>query len=73
MQLGITCKKSLTVATLSCLIPLSWGLKGTSNTFTFMHINIDGFNSFLQVLYGKKVWIVYCEKPELHVLLLKIF
>ncbi len=43
----------------------SWGLAGTSNTFTFMHIDSDGFNSFLQVLCGLKVWVVYREKSEL--------
>ncbi len=44
---------------------MRWGLAGTANTMTFMHVDSDGFNSFVKVVYGKKVWMLYCERPKL--------
>ena len=44
---------------------MRWGLAGTANTMTFMHVDSDGFNSFVKVVYGKKVWMLYRERPEL--------
>jgi len=39
-----------------------WGLAGTANTMTFVHIDSDGFNTFLKIVCGMKVWGVYKEK-----------
>ena len=33
-----------------------WGLAGTANSFTDLHIDSDGFGTFVQVMCGKKVW-----------------
>lgn len=42
---------------------MRWGLAGSANTFTFMHIDSDGYNSFVKVLCGKKLWGFYREGP----------
>ena len=52
---------------------MRWGLAGTANTMTFIHIDSDGFNPFLKVVCGKKVWMLYCERPELPCSLTNIF
>jgi hypothetical protein len=36
-----------------------WGLAGTAHTFTALHIDSDGFATFVQVMCGMKVWVVY--------------
>ena len=42
-----------------------WGLAATAHTFTSLHIDSDGFSTFMQVMCGKKVWIVYRPSPGL--------
>ena len=42
-----------------------WGLAATAHTFTSLHIDSDGFSTFVQVMCGKKVWIVYHPSPGL--------
>lgn len=42
-----------------------WALAGTDHTFTFFHIDSDGFNTFLKVICGKKLWMFYSEMPEM--------
>ena len=44
---------------------MRWGLAGTANTVTFLHIDSDGFSTFVQVICGKKVWGIYREAPDL--------
>ena len=41
-----------------------WGLAGTANAATFLHIDSDGFATDIQVMCGKKVWGIYRESPE---------
>ncbi len=43
---------------------IRWGLAGTAKTMTFLHIDSDGFSTFLSVQCGLKVWGVYRERPE---------
>ncbi|KAF9521617.1 hypothetical protein CPB83DRAFT_841121 [Crepidotus variabilis] len=38
-----------------------WGLAGTKDTLTFMHIDSDGVSTGVQVKCGSKVWGVYKE------------
>ena len=52
---------------------MRWGLAGTANTMTFLHINCDGFNTFLKVVCGMKVWGFYQERPENPLSLIDIF
>lgn len=40
-----------------------WGLAGCANTFTFMHIDNDGYSTFVKVLCGKKLWDFYRDGP----------
>jgi len=35
---------------------MRWGLAGTANSVTFLHIDSDGFATFVRVVTGKKVW-----------------
>ena len=42
-----------------------WDLAATAHTFTSLHIDSDGFSTFMQVMCGKKVWIVYRPSPGL--------
>ncbi len=42
-----------------------WGLAVTAHTFTSLHVDSDGFSTFVQVMCGKKVWIVYHPSPGL--------
>ncbi len=37
----------------------------TAHTFMSLHIDSDGFSTFVQVMCGKKVWIVYHPSPGL--------
>ncbi|KAF8158593.1 hypothetical protein B0H34DRAFT_656250, partial [Crassisporium funariophilum] len=41
---------------------MCWGLAGSVNTFTFMHVDSNGYNTFLK-LCGKKLWAFYCDGP----------
>jgi hypothetical protein len=43
---------------------MRWGLAGTANTVTFVHIDCDGFATYIKVVCGKKVWAIYREDPE---------
>jgi hypothetical protein len=43
---------------------MRWGLAGTSDTLTFMHIDSDGFNTFLYVACGMKLLGIYHERPN---------
>ena len=43
---------------------MRWGLAGSANTFTFMHIDSDGYNTFVKVLCGKKLWAFYRDGPS---------
>ena len=43
-----------------------WGLAGTANTVTYMHLDSDGFATFVQVMCGKKVWAIYRPAGALH-------
>jgi hypothetical protein len=38
---------------------MRWGLAGTAHTFTSLHIDSDGFATFIQIMCGMKVWAVY--------------
>lgn len=38
-----------------------WGLGGSPNAITFLHIDSNGFNSRALVFYGGKLWIFYRE------------
>ena len=42
---------------------MRWGLAGSANALTFMHIDSDGYNSFVKVLCGKKLWAFYRDEP----------
>jgi hypothetical protein len=35
---------------------MRWGLAGTANAVTFIHIDSDGYATFVRVMTGKKVW-----------------
>ena len=52
---------------------MSWGLAGTANTVTFVHIDCDGFSTFIRVMCGKKVWAIYREDPELPLSSINVF
>lgn len=52
---------------------MRWGLAGTADTMTFMHIDSDGFNTFLTVTCGLKVWGVYSPRSELPLSSINIF
>lgn len=42
-----------------------WGLAGTAHTFTSLHVDSDGFATFVQVMCGMKVWIVFRPSSDL--------
>ena len=42
-------------------VDMRWGLAGTANTISFLHLDSDGFNTFLKVLCGLKLWAFYRE------------
>src|SRR5882672_3476485 len=46
-------------------IHMWWGLAATAHTFTQLHIDSDGFATFVQVMCGLKVWILYRPSPAL--------
>ena len=43
---------------------MRWGLAGTANAVTFLHIDSDGYSTFVRVMTGKKVWGILQESPE---------
>ena len=38
---------------------MRWGLAGTAHTISSLHVDSDGFGTFVQVMCGLKVWAVY--------------
>jgi hypothetical protein len=40
-----------------------WGLAGTAHAVSTLHIDSDGFATFVQVKCGKKVWAVFRPSP----------
>jgi len=44
---------------------MRWGLAGTAHTVTSLHIDSDGFATFVQLMCGKKIWAVYSPSPDL--------
>jgi hypothetical protein len=38
---------------------MRWGLAGTANAVSWMHIDSDGFATFIRIMTGKKVWAIY--------------
>src|SRR5882762_3884122 len=42
-----------------------WGLAGTAHAVSALHIDSDGFATFVQVMCGKKLWAVYRPAPTL--------
>jgi len=42
-----------------------WGLAGTAHAVSTLHIDSDGFATFVQVMCGKKLWAVYRPSPKL--------
>lgn len=44
---------------------MRWGLAGTANTITFLHIDSDGYSTFVRAITGKKVWGILREDPKL--------
>lgn len=52
---------------------MRWGLAGTANTVTFLHIDSDGFSTFVRILCGKKIWGIYCPSPDLPLSSINVF
>lgn len=44
---------------------MRWGLAGTAHSRTDLHIDSDGFATFIKVICGKKVWAVYRPSSNL--------
>ena len=44
---------------------MRWGLAGTAHAATMFHIDSDGFATFVQAIYGKKLWAIYRPSPTL--------
>jgi hypothetical protein len=44
---------------------MRWGLAATAHAVTMLHIDSDGFATFIQVKVGKKLWAVYRPSPTL--------
>ena len=42
---------------------MRWGLAGTAHAVTYLHIDSDGFATFVQAMCGKKVWAVFHPPP----------
>ena len=45
-------------------LDMRWGLAGTANAVTFLHIDSDGYSTFVRVICGKKVWGIYRRQPR---------
>jgi hypothetical protein len=52
---------------------MRWGLAGSANSLTFMHIDSDGYNTFVKVLCGKKLWAFYREGPSQRLSTIDVF
>ena len=52
---------------------MRWGLAGSANTFTFMHIDSDRYNTFMKVLCGKKLWAFYHNERPHHLSNINVF
>ncbi len=52
---------------------MRWGLAGTANTVTFVHIDSDGFATFLRVVCGLKIWGIYREHKDQPLSSTKVF
>lgn len=44
---------------------MRWGLAGTAHAVSMLHVDSDGFGTFIQVMCGKKLWAVYRAHPSL--------
>lgn len=44
---------------------MRWGLAGTAHAVTMLHMDSDGFATFVQLMCGKKLWALYRPNPEL--------
>ena len=44
---------------------MRWGLAGTAHAVSMLHVDSDGFATFVQVACGKKLWVVYRPDPSL--------
>lgn len=44
---------------------MRWGLAGTAHAVSMLHVDSDGFATFLQVKTGKKLWAIYRPSPNL--------
>lgn len=47
---------------------LNWGLIGTKDAITFIHIDSDGLGTHVYILCGGKIWFFLRPKPGLSVL-----
>jgi hypothetical protein len=52
---------------------MRWGLAGTANSISFLHIDSDGFSTFVQVITGKKVWGILREDPNIPLSSINLF
>ena len=52
---------------------MRWGLAGTAHALTFLHIDSDGFSTFLRVVSGKKVWGILREAPKFQLSSINVF
>lgn len=41
-----------------------WGLAGTAHSVTVLHVDSDGFATYMQVMNGKKLWAIYRPSPN---------
>jgi len=52
---------------------MRWGLAGTANTVTSVHIDCDGVATYIRVACGKKIWGIYREDPDLPLSSINVF
>jgi hypothetical protein len=52
---------------------MCWGLAGTANSISFLHIDSDGFSTFVRVITGKKVWGILREDPNIPLSSINLF
>lgn len=50
-----------------------WGLAGTAHTVSYLHMDSDGFATFVQVMCGMKVWAVYGSPPNISLSTINLF
>ncbi len=41
-----------------------WGLAGTAHAVTVLHVDSDGFATYVQVMNRKKLWALYHQSPD---------